>query len=57
MATKKYSFRQGVGKTLLSVLIFAVPVLFDVLPAEWLELTVGGLLTLFVNFLKFKASR
>ena len=50
----KYSFLKGIVKSAVAVLLVGLPVVVQVLPAEWMNLTVGGLLVLLVNFLKVK---
>ena len=51
METKKYSFAKGLGKGILSIIVFAVPIVINAFP-EWANLTIGGLLTIAVNFIK-----
>ena len=50
----KYSFIKGLIKSVVSVLLVGAPVVLGLLPAEWMNLTVGGALVLLVNFLKIK---
>ena len=50
----QYSFWKGVKKAVLSVILVGAPVVLSALPAEWMNLTVGGVLVLAVNFLKVK---
>lgn len=50
----KYSFLKGLSKSATQAAIFAIPLLLMSLPNEWTELTIGGLLTLVVNYLKVK---
>ncbi len=50
----KYSFWKGVWKTVLAVVIFGIPIALDWLPKEWMDITLGGLIFLLVNFLKVK---
>lgn len=49
----QYSFGKGVLKSVINVVLFAIPVLLASNPA-WLDLTLGGVLVLIVNFLKIK---
>lgn len=49
----KYSFTKGLGKGVVGVIIFAVPLVLMDNPS-WANLTVGGLLLMAVNFLKVK---
>ena len=51
---KEYSFIKGLGKGVATALIFGIPVLLQVLPNDWLNITVGGLGVILLNFLKFK---
>lgn len=55
--TPKYSFLRGVGKSLINAVIFGFPILLQVLPHEWMNLTVGGILYIVYNFLKVKATQ
>ena len=48
----KYSFSQGVIKSLKYVVVFAVAMLVTGLQPEIKELTVGGILVLLLNFIK-----
>lgn len=50
---KKYSFLKGLAKALTGVLIFGIPVLVGEFPAV-ANLTIGGIATLVVNFMKVK---
>lgn len=50
----QYSFVKGLGKGVTSFLVFAIPVLLDVFPAEWMNLTIGGGLVMLLNYLKIK---
>ena len=54
MKNTQYSFSKGLTKSVTSVLLVGLPILIGILPAEWMNLTVGGLLVLLVNFLRFK---
>jgi hypothetical protein len=56
---KKYSIWKGLGKSLIQVVIFGLPLLvtsLETMPqtAAWMDLTVGGVLSVIVNFLKTK---
>ena len=46
-----YSFLKGLKKSVITVIIFAVPVLVGQFP-EIANLTLGGILVLLVNYLK-----
>lgn len=50
----QYSFAKGLIKAAVSTALFAIPVLLNVMPQEWMDLTVGGVLVLLMNFLKIK---
>jgi len=52
----KYSFKKGLLKALVAVIIFSVPILIDAFPA-YANLTIGGVLMLIVNFLKVNYSK
>lgn len=49
-----YSIRKGLTKAFTSILLFAIPFALQVAPEKWLNLTVGGILVLILNFLKFQ---
>jgi hypothetical protein len=49
----KYSFGKGLKKGVISVIIFAIPLVALQFP-QFTELTIGGLLVMIVNFLKVK---
>ena len=53
----KYSFKKGLGKAVIAVILFSIPVALNILPSDFLNLTVGGLLTLLYNFAKIKYIR
>ena len=58
MANEKvYSFWKGVKKSVVSVVLVGLPVVLTILPAEWQNLTIGGVLVLLVNWLKVKYSK
>lgn len=50
---KNYSFIKGLSKGVVSFVLFLIPVLLTSNPA-WLNLTVGGVLVIILNYLKFK---
>lgn len=54
MKTQKttYSFLIGLEKTLFRVIVIAGPILFNMLPEAWMNLTLGALITLLVNYAK-----
>ena len=52
--TKTYSFLKGLGKGIVNFVLFGFPFLVQALPEQWMNLTVGGLLTIAFNYLKFK---
>lgn len=49
-----YSFLTGLKKTLIQMAIFGLPMVVTLLPETWMNLTVGGILALIVNYLKFQ---
>ena len=49
----KYSFGKGLVKGIISVVVFAVPFVVLQFPT-YANLTIGGVLTILVNFLKVK---
>lgn len=48
-----YSFKVTLIKALTSMVIFAVPIMLEILPEQYLNLTVGGVLVALLNFVKF----
>lgn len=53
---KKYSFWTGVSKVLVQAFIFGLPVIAQVLPETWMNLTFAGVIAMIVNYLKVKNS-
>ena len=53
---KEYSFLRGLRKSVVAVLLVGLPMVLQVMPADWANLTVGGGLVLLVNFLRVKYS-
>ncbi len=49
----KYSLLKGLGKGLLSAILFTVPIILANNP-QWANITLGGILVMAVNYLKFK---
>lgn len=49
---KKYSFWRGVSKVLVQAFIFGLPIMAQVLPEAWMNLTLAGLVAMVVNYLK-----
>lgn len=55
MAKKtNYSFQKGLKKAVVNMVLIGLPILVQVLPAEWANLTLGGALVLIVNYLKVR---
>lgn len=50
----RYSFKKGLIKAVMGVLLVAGPIVLQAMPAEWMDITVGGLLLLSWNFIKVK---
>lgn len=48
-----YSFKKTLGKIVVGFVLFAVPVLLDALPEEWMNLTLGSMLVGAWNFIKY----
>ena len=51
---KKYSFWRGVYKALIGMIIIGFPIIFQILPTDILNLTLGGILALILNWAKIK---
>lgn len=49
---KQYSLYLGLEKTALRVIIIALPILAEILPEQWMNLTLGGVITFLINFAK-----
>jgi len=49
---QKYSFWIGFKKAFVQVILFGLPLLAQILPEAWMNLTLGGVLTLVVNYIK-----
>ena len=54
---KKYSFWKGVGKAVVSVILVGLPLVFQVVPQEWLNLTIGGALVMILNWIKVRYAK
>ena len=55
MSTKsntKYSFLIGLEKSVFRAVVVGVPVIVGILPDAWMNLTIGGAIMLFVNWVK-----
>ena len=50
---KTYSFSKGLGKAVISAVLFAIPIFITSFP-DWANLTIGGGLMLIYNFIKVK---
>lgn len=48
----KYSFKKGLWKAVVGFLVFGLPFFLDIIPSDILNLTVGGILALGLNYLK-----
>ena len=54
MDTPRYSLSKGLKKGLIGALLFGLPMLMQWLPSEWMNLSVGTVLVMIVNFAKVK---
>jgi len=54
---KQYSFWKGLLKAIITIVLIGIPVVLDILPQEILNLTLGGILVLVLNYLKVKYSK
>lgn len=50
----KYSFWKGLRKTLVNMAIIGLPIVVQLAPEQWKNLSLGGLCYLIVNYLKVK---
>lgn len=53
----KYSFKQGLLKAIITIVLIGIPVMLDIMPQEILNLTIGGILVLILNYIKVKSSK
>ena len=51
-----YSYKKSIVKALLQILVFAIPILLDILPGDVLNLTLGGALSALFNYSKHNIS-
>ena len=51
-----YSFKKGLIKGIISTFIFALPIIVSSNPT-WANLTIGGAITILVNYLKIRISQ
>lgn len=55
----KYSFKKGLGKAVLNLVIFIGPVLVAGIPEDWSQMTVSGIVSgiilMVVNYAKVKS--
>lgn len=47
-----YSFLMGLEKTLFRTIIIAGPLLVSLLPQDWMNVTLGAVITFVINFAK-----
>jgi len=52
----RYNFTQGLAKAGISMVLIGISMLLNLLPQEWMNLTVGGALVLVLNYFKVKYS-
>ena len=50
----KYSFGKGLWKTVVSLFLVLAPIILQVAPNQYLDITIGGALLLIVNWAKVK---
>jgi len=50
----KYSFWRGIYKALIGMIIIGLPIIFQILPTDIMNLTLGGILALILNWAKIK---
>ncbi len=54
MQTQEYSFAKSFGKTVIRVCVLLIPIAMTWLPAEWMNITLGGVLMMIFDWLKAK---
>ena len=52
----KYSFLYGLKKNIIVLAIAVIPIIIEILPADWLNITLSGALLMFWNWLKVAKS-
>ena len=50
----KYSFLKGLWKSAISLFLVLVPIILQLAPNQYLDITIGGLLLLALNWAKVK---
>lgn len=50
----KYSFLIGLRKAVVNTALITAPMLINLVPQDWLNLTLGGALYMVLNYLKVK---
>lgn len=50
--TNHYSVLTGLEKTAFRTILFSGPLLIEVLPESWMNITIGAVLTFLVNYAK-----
>lgn len=53
---REYSIQKGIIKGLSGALLVGLPIIAGALPQEWMNVTLGGLLIMLLNYLKFRAA-
>jgi len=53
MSKYNYSHWVGVRKAVIQGLVFGIPLLLQILPAEWANLTLGAVISYGLNYLKY----
>jgi hypothetical protein len=54
---KQYNFWTGLKKGIINVILVGAPLVFTLFPAEWMNLTLGGLAVILLNYLKVKFAK
>lgn len=50
----EYKLSKGLVKSVVSMLLVGLPIVLQIMPSEYANLTIGGALVLLVNYLKVK---
>ena len=51
---KKYSFLKGLEKAAINTALVSLPIIVQLLPEAWMNMSVGAVLLLGINYLKVK---
>ncbi len=53
---KEYSITIGLKKAIINLILIGGPIAIQMLPADWMNLTLSGALYMIVNYIKVKTA-